>query len=195
MYNQLWHTVDLPIQVIRPDINYDYVISTFDWQATNYKTMYFETGDFCTKEALDWFYKLGLPLMQFGLMFATLPGYQGYLHKDSIHPDLQGWNGTHCKAALNFHITKSTGRLIWYDCPEQGEEWWTEAGTPAERYSLEGRTEITRWQGPDPAICRVDHAHIADNLDGTEPRVVITFRFIPNPDWDLVVRRLQPWIR
>ncbi len=192
--SKLWHTVNLPVTMLRSDIDfYNDHMRHWDYAPTGgYKTMTFATEEFVRPEFIEWFWIIGLPLMPRQMLFATAPGYQGYLHKDT-HPYDQ-WNGKHCKATLNYHMTNSPGSLVWYDCPESGEDWITEAQTPAERYSLDNRIEIDRWQGPEPALCRVDLAHAADNLQGLEPRVVISLRFVPNPDWQHVVSKLGPWL-
>jgi hypothetical protein len=194
MINTFWHTVRLPVDMFRTDIDFerDHMQHWDYLPYKGYKSMTFKLEEFVREEFMSWFWHLGLPLMPWQMLFATAPGYQGYLHKDT-HP-FQQWNGRHCHATLNYHLTKTTGSLVWYDCPEQGEDWTTESGTPAERYALEGRREIGRWQGPEPALCRVDQAHISDNLMGTEPRVVVSLRFILNPDWDHVLEKLRPWI-
>lgn len=192
-YNKLWHTVNVPVTMLRKDIDFEKTYSsTWNYGSTGYKTMTFHTPDLISTEFIEWFYHLGLPLVPIQMMFATAPGYRGYLHKDT-HPETL-WNGKYCQATLNYHMTDTPGHLVWYDCPEAGVDWITEAHTPAERYSVGNRKELDRWSGPKPALCRVDCAHLADNLLGKQPRIVISIRFMPNPNWEEVVRRLSPWI-
>ncbi len=194
MNQKLWHTVQLPVSMLREDVDVDKdLISKWDWHERQYRTMVVPVQDLVRREFIEWFYHLGLPLLPYQMLFATAPGAEGYLHKDT-HPETL-WNGKHCKATLNYHLTEYCGSLEWYDCPEPGEDWTTEANTPAERYVRQGHRKIDSWQGPEPALCRVDYAHAADNVLGLGPRVVLSLRFIPNPDWDIVVERMQPWIK
>lgn len=189
----LWHTIQLPLPMLRTDIDFkrDY-IDLWNFDQRPYHTMVFALQELVQQEFIEWFYIQGLPLMPYQMMFATAAGAEGYLHKDT-HP-MTEWNGKYCRATLNYHMTEHTGSLVWYDCPEAGEDWTTEAGTPAERYSRQNRKELARWSDSRPALCRVDQAHAADNAQSQGPRVVISLRFIPNPDWQHVVTKLQPWL-